>query len=254
MKQIIAVVIFLLAIFMCASTPAAAQFGTNPQVYVFTPEAATDGSIEIRWYSTHCTEKAEVFFSLFKAERLEWVAMPTEEIRLILPGVVPGVSLRANLDRKLALGVYKLVARKFSLFSTVGTKPGGPCASGLKDFILKDEIVFSVGGSRDYVLRLPMAMASDQLTAIEERVISFGAYFPNPVRMIFSQRTLEGKVRYKVEDHPATGGPFYGRVRVNLPNNFDQNLPVDVNIQDKSTYQSISREMLPAGPPALPNQ
>lgn len=252
MRPIISAAVIFLLMVLSISTPATAQFGSsNPPLYVFAVESGSDGSLAMRWFSTHCVEKTDVLFDLHKVVKHAWAAMPVTQIKVTLQGTTPGTNMYVNLDRKVDPGTYKMVVKSSSTYDTIGSTPNGPCTSGIRGPIPETQIVFSVGGSRDYAPNTPIALASDQFTAVSEGVLSFGAYFPNAVQMVFYQREADGKVRYAIVDHPSTGGPFYGRVRINLPKNFKADYPISLTVNDHFTKLSVSGEALPATPPAL---
>jgi hypothetical protein len=244
-----AVVIFLLVL-LCTSTSATfAQFGPSTQVYVFTPEVASDGSVALRVFATQCTENYQLFFALSRATNSGWTDIPGL-IPIGLEPLAPGVSVRKNLTNlKLDPGTYKLSVSNFSRYGNAGRNVDETkyCVSGLRDYAQTENIVFTVGERADVATDAPVILTGDQYARMKEGVVRFGALLPNATRLIFSQRSENGRVRYFTTDAPATPGDFQ-QLSVELPKNFDGNLPVEVNAQDKSTFLSVSLRVLERNP------
>lgn len=240
-------IVFLAILLVVTSATGFAQFGPSNQVYVITPEVASDGSVALRTYTTQCTLNYQLFFALSKAANGGWTDIPGL-IPMGLEPMTPGVAIRRSLNLKLEPGTYKLSVTNLSRYGNVDRNVDEKkyCVSGLRDYAQTDNIVFTVGERADAIADLPVILTGDQYARMKEGVVRFGAMLPSATRLIFSQNE-GGSVRYFTTDMPATPGDFQ-QISVELPKNFDGNLPVEVNAQDKSTLLSVSLQVLDRNP------
>lgn len=253
MRPTISAIVFFLIMVSSMVTPAAAQFGQNAQVYVFTPDVAPDGQVTLRVFTTQCTQNYQLFFRLLKAEGQVWVNVPQGNMEqhivpIGLNPMAPGVEVQKGVA-KLPPGTYRLENTQYSEYGNRNRNidESRYCQSGLRDYVLRESITFTVGGQSASTDDTPLVLPGDQYTALKERVVRFGALLPNAARLTFFQRGVDGTVRYFVTDEPATPGDFQ-RISVGLPKNFSGELPVEVNVVDKTTNVSLGLTVLQPNP------
>ena len=176
-----------------------------------------------------------------------WIDQPGI-IPIGLEPLAPGVMVRRGLNLKLSPGTYQLSVTNLSQYGNANRNvKSTPCASDLQHYQQVEGLIFTIGNSQaEAPADAPVIMAGDQFVAMKERVVRFGALFPNATRLIFSQEKVDGTVRYFIADEPATTD--FQQVSYRLPDSFDGSLPVDLYAKDKSTDSSVSLQVLDRNP------
>ena len=247
---------FFLVMVLSMVTPATAQFGPSSQVFIFSHEVDPYGQSELKVFTTQCTENYQIFFALAKRQEVGnggWVDLP----RLIPIGIepsAPGVMKRYKLGRSLEPGTYKLSPTNLSQYGNRDRNVKTvPCVSNLSQYAQTEDFIFTVGGQAEAIADGPTIMVGDRYSRLNRKegetgIARFWGSFQNASRLIVFQELADHTVRYSISEQAATPSGMIEQVSLELPNNFDDSLPVQLYAKDKSTDQSVSLEVLRSNP------
>lgn len=254
MSRIILAFVIFLALVLSMATPATAQFAPSGQVYVISHQIDAYGQSGLTIFATRCTQNYQMFLSLSKRQDIGnggWV----DQAGLIPIGIeplAPGVTVRRGLNLKLAPGTYKLSVTNLSRYGNADRNvKTTPCVSDLQNYAQTEDIIFNIGENQT-ASDGPLVISGDKYARLNKKegetaVARFWGLFPSLTRLIVSQEKVDGTVVYSVREHSATPGTFQ-QISLELPNNFDDSLPVSVYAKDMSTNTSVSLEVLKSNP------